>query len=81
MFAIDAGNTSSLVEVAVTAISVLGGAMAYCSGYFASQALAEGQRPDVVARRVNEGIGQGFNWGMVLAVATLIIEVWSRWLG
>jgi hypothetical protein len=51
--------------------------MAYCSGYFASQALAKGHSPTVVAHRVNEGIGQGFDWGAVLAFIAFIIEVWG----
>ncbi len=49
--------------------------MAYASGSFASQALGGGHPPDVIARRVNEGIAHGFDWGMALATVTLIIEL------
>jgi hypothetical protein len=37
MLPIESGEASELIEAAVTAISILGGAMAYCSGYSASQ--------------------------------------------
>jgi hypothetical protein len=77
MAAIEIGEVRELVESAVTAISILGGAMAYCSGYFAAQALAAHSAPDTVAQRVNEGIGQGFVMGSPLAVVALIIEAWT----
>jgi len=77
MAAIEIGEVRELVESAVTAISILGGMMAYCSGYLAAQALAERSTPDTVAQRVNEGIGQGFILGSPLAVVTLIIEAWT----
>lgn len=51
--------------------------MAYYSGYFAAQALAEGQPPPLVAQRINEGIGEVFVNGALPAIAALIIVVWS----
>jgi len=74
MATIEATEIGELVESAVTAISILGGAMAYFSGFSAAQAMTESSPPDTLAQRVNEGLGQGFLVGSPLAVVTLIIE-------
>lgn len=76
MAAIGIGGVRELVESAVTAISVLGGAMAYLSGFHAAQAMAEKCTPEAVSRRLNEGIGLGFVVGSPLAIAALTIEAW-----
>lgn len=65
------------IEVAVTAVSVLGGAMAGHSGYAAAQAMSEGQSPAVLSQSVNEGIAKGFSWGSPTAVIALIILLWT----
>jgi hypothetical protein len=52
----------TLIENLVTAVSVLGGAMAYESGLAARTAISENQAPDVLSQRVNEGLGAGFAW-------------------
>jgi len=49
MLSLDASDARELLSAAVTAVSVLGGAMAYTSGYFASQTTAEGQPADIWA--------------------------------
>lgn len=77
MAAIEIGGVRELVESAVTAISVMGGAMAYLSGFYAAQALSERSSPEIVSQRVNEGIGIGFLAGSPLAIAALIIEAWA----
>lgn len=77
MTPVEAESARHLLEGAIAAFSVLGGAMAYLSGYFAAQALAERQPPHVVAQRINEGIGEGFAWGSSPAVVALIIVLWS----
>ena len=77
MFPIEPGDARELIEAAVTAISVLGGAMAYCSGYFASQAVSEEQPPEILSQRVNEGLAQGFSWGWPTAIVALIIKIWT----
>lgn len=51
--------------------------MAYLSGYYASQALAQGQPPEFLAQRVNEGIGLGFRFASPVAIVALIIMVWT----
>jgi hypothetical protein len=77
VIAIDADNARELLEATIAAFAVLGGFMAYYSGYFAAQALAEGQPPPLVAQRINEGIGEVFVNGALPAIAALIIVVWS----
>jgi hypothetical protein len=50
MAIIETGDVRELVESAVTAVSILGGSMAYFSGYVAAQALAEGDPPETLAQ-------------------------------
>jgi hypothetical protein len=77
MTPIETSGARELLEAAVAALSILGGGMAYTSGFLAAQALAERQPPHVVAQRVNEGVGFGFFWGSPLALVALMIVVWS----
>jgi hypothetical protein len=67
---------SELVQSTITAVSILGGAMAYMSGYRAARAMSAGDPPESVAARINEGLGLGFVGGVPLAVLVLIIEAW-----
>jgi hypothetical protein len=78
MVPLSAGDTRDLLEAAVTAISVLGGAMAYSSGFSANRAVIEHATPEGLSHCINEGIAKGFLWGSPLSVLTLIIEIWSR---
>jgi hypothetical protein len=77
MSSLDAESARGLIEAAVVAISVLGGAMAYFSGYSAAQAISERQPPDILGQRINEGIGEGFSWGWPAAILALIIMLWT----
>ena len=77
MFSIGPGDANQLIEAAVTAISVLGGAMAYCSGYTAAQAVAGELPAEILGQRVNEGLAEGFTWGWPTAIVALIIGVWT----
>lgn len=77
MLPIEPGDAGQLIEAAVTAISVLGGAMAYCSGYTGAQAVSEEQPPEILGQRVNEGLAEGFTWGWPTAIAALIIKAWT----
>ena len=77
MLSIDATETRELLEAAVTAVSILGGAMAYKSGHSAAQAMAERQPPDILGQRINEGLGEGFAAGWPLAVLAYILEAWT----
>lgn len=77
MLPFGAEATQVLIEAAITAISILGGAMAYESGLAAAEAVAENQSPEILSQRINEGIAKGFVWGWPLSVITLIIELWA----
>jgi hypothetical protein len=66
----------STIEGIVTAVSILGGAMAYESGLAAVKAMARSS-PDVLAQRVNEGMGIGFLWGAPLAFVIFIVFIWT----
>lgn len=77
MLPIDSTGAGELLEAAVTAVSILGGVMAYMSGYSASQAMAEHQPSDVLAQRINEGIAEGFAAGWPLAILAFIIGTWT----
>jgi hypothetical protein len=77
MTPIDPSGARELLEAVVTAFAVLGGSMAYFSGFYAAQALAEHGSPELVGQRVNEGIGEGFVKGVLPAIAALMIVVWS----
>jgi hypothetical protein len=77
MFTADPGDARGLLEGTIAGFSILGGYMAYLSGYYASQALAQNQPPEFVAQRVNEGIGLGFRFASPVSVIALIIMVWN----
>lgn len=77
MVAIDPTAVRDLLEAVIAAFSVLGGGMAYFSGSYAAAALGEGRSAEIVAKRVNEGIGQGFTVSSQASVVTLIIMVWT----
>lgn len=77
MLLFEASDVRELLNAAVTAVSVLGGAMAYTSGYFASRAVSEKQSPEVLGQRVNEALGRGFDLGWPAAVMALMIGVWT----
>jgi hypothetical protein len=77
MAAINAEGFSELVDATVTAVSILGGAMAYTSGFAATQGLIERCDPAELAERINVGIARGFLVGAPVSALTLIIEGWA----
>ncbi len=77
MAPIDATGAREFLEAIIAAFSVLGGGMAYFSGFSASQALAQGQSAESVAHRINEGIAEGFELTSPLSIVALIIVVWT----
>jgi hypothetical protein len=77
MLTFHTSDLRELLNAAVTAVSVLGGSMAYASGYFSSRAMVEGLSPEILGQRVNEALGKGFNLGWPAALAALIIGVWA----
>jgi len=77
MSPLDPESARSFLEAIVVGFSILGGGMAYLSGYKASEALAEGQSPEIVGQRVDEGIALGFRGSWPASVVALILMVWS----
>ena len=73
----DTTEFSALVQSAITAVSILGGAMAYTSGYHAARALAWDYPPELSSAYINEGLGLGFVAGFPLAILVLMIEAWT----
>jgi hypothetical protein len=73
----DTGNAGELLEAVIAAFSILGGGMAYFSGYNAAQALGQHRDPQFVAQRINEGIGEGFKLMWPMSIVALIIVVWT----
>ena len=78
---VDPSATRELLEAFIAAFSVLGGGMAYTSGFRAAQALAQAlaqdDLPEVVSHSINEGIGVGFETCSPLSMIALIIMVWT----
>jgi hypothetical protein len=70
------GNFHDLVEIVVTAVSILGGAMAICSGWEAFEAVLLGQEPERVALRINLGLAFGFFIGLPLAIIVATLLAW-----
>lgn len=77
MVSIDPASAREFLEGVIAAFAVLGGVMAYFSGYEASKALAENQPPAAVAERINEGLGVGFDLGGRAAIVALMIMGWT----
>lgn len=73
----DPGSARELLEAVVTAFSILGGGMAYWSGFNAARALALEASPERLAHSINEGIGKGFEFFSLFSIATLIIALWT----
>lgn len=77
MVPVDLASLRDLLEALIAGFSVLGGGMAYLSGSYAATALAQEQPADVVARRVNEGIGEGFTLSRGMSIVALTIMAWT----
>jgi hypothetical protein len=77
MIPVDPNTAREFLEALIAGFSVLGGVMAYSSGYAAYRTLAHDESPPVVAHNINEGVGEGFEAGMPLAVVALMIMGWT----
>lgn len=73
MIFVDPTTARQLIEAVIASFSVLGGGMAYLSGSYAAAALTARQSAEVLARRTNEGIGEGFVLFRSIAVLTFVI--------
>lgn len=76
MLPLETSDLRNVIESAVAAVSVLGGAMAYESGHAAKKATSKNLAPQIVAQRINEGLSEGFFWGRPAATFCLIILLW-----
>jgi hypothetical protein len=61
------GNVRDLIEIAISGAAVLGGAMAFVSGWAASRSVAGADPPEVLADRINRGLAFGFRIGLPFA--------------
>jgi hypothetical protein len=77
VISIDPTGARELLEAIIAAFSILGGGMAYFSGFYAAQALAQNRPPDHLAHRIDVGIAQGFEYLSPISVLALIIVAWS----
>jgi hypothetical protein len=77
MASVDPTITRDFLEGIVVGFSILGGVMAYWSGFLAAQALVSGSSPEVIGHHVNVGIARGFLSGSPLAILALIIMMWT----
>lgn len=77
MISIDPSGAREFLEAIIAAFSVLGGGMAGLSGFRAAEALNQGQPPAVVAYRINQGIGFGYETFSPLSILALIIMLWT----
>jgi len=67
------GNVRDLIEIAVTAMSVMGGVMAYSSGSAALGSVLAGEAPELLGEKVNRGLAWGFMIGLPTGTVTSIL--------
>ena len=58
------GNPRDLIEIAISAASVLGGAMAFYSGRAAAESAIAWRSSRALADRINLGLAEGFIVGL-----------------
>jgi hypothetical protein len=66
---------SAVVNGLLAWAGVLGGLTVLCSGLPAAVAVFIPSRPDSLARRINQGLGYGFLWGMFLGALLFFVFV------
>ena len=74
---LEAGAAREFLEAVIAAFAVLGGLMAYFSGFAASNALGQEQPPENVTHGINAGLGVGFDVGVPSAALALMIMGWG----
>jgi hypothetical protein len=52
----------AMVEAAISGASILGGAMAYQTGWAAMRSFLRGASPEAISREIDLGVAQGFLW-------------------
>lgn len=74
---IDVASARAFLEAIIAGFSVLGGGMAYFSGFNAAEAVGQELPPETVAHRINEGIGRGFEIFVPVSVAAFAVMMAS----
>jgi hypothetical protein len=77
MVPIDLSTARELLEGLIAASSILGGGMAYTSGFRAAQAIAQDASPEVVAHSINEGLASAYETFSPLSILALVVMLWS----
>lgn len=77
MAPIDADSVRTLLEAIIAGFAVLGGAMAYFSGFEAFVALRRNQSLTIASERINRGLGMGFAVGAPFARMALMMTAWT----
>lgn len=77
MAPIDPAGAREFLETIIAAFAVLGGVMAYFSGYAAYRGLREESMPTNIDDDINQGLGEGFALGVPSAFLALMIMGWS----
>lgn len=62
-----------MIEAAIGGASVLGGAMAYQTGWAAMRALFQGASPEFLSTEIDLGVAHGFLWGGPLSAIVFIL--------
>lgn len=78
MIPVDPSVARELLEALIAGFAVLGGFMAYASGFAAYRGLAQELPSPQVTHRINEGLGEGFVVGAPVAVLALMIMGWMQ---
>jgi hypothetical protein len=78
MAPVDADSVRALLEAVIAGFAVLGGGVAYFSGFEAFAALGRNHPQSTVTERINRGLGVGFGVAAPFALMALMIMGWTR---
>lgn len=73
----DVEALKAMIEATISAASILGGAIAYQTGYAAADAVSRGAPPSILSEEINLGVASGFQWGGPLSAFVLILMGWA----
>lgn len=73
MTPLDLADARAFLDAVIAAFAVLGGAMAYFSGFEAARAKLARELPRTITDRISIGIADGFVVGAPAAVLTLMM--------
>lgn len=73
MSPLDLGDARAFLDAVIAAFAVLGGVMAYASGFEAARARLARKTPRVIGDHISVGVANGFIVGAAAALITLIL--------